>query len=246
MHTPTEYAGEVARIKAAYTHRGSHAGILKRESHFDRACLFMMQEQERKTLDLLKKHGRDELQKQKILEVGCGTGGILRRFLRWGARPENLFGVDLVQENVDRAQRLSPSAVSLLCGNAADLPFPDASFDLVIQATVFSSILDSSLKQRISREMLRVLKADGAVLWFDFFLNNRRNRDVRGIGRKEIRGLFPNCRVSLQRVNPAPPLLRLLAPRSWLLCEVLAGLAFLDTHYLGLLFKQEDIFLDFH
>ena len=241
MHTPTEYASEVARIKAAYTHRGNQVGILKRESHFDRACLFMMQEQERKTLDLLKKHGREELQKQRILEVGCGTGGILRRFLRWGARPENLVGVDLVQENVDQARRLSPGTVSLLCGNAADLPFPDASFDLVIQATVFSSILDSSLKQRISREMLRVLKADGAILWFDFFLNNPRNRDVRGIGRKEIRNLFPNCHLSLHRANPAPPLLRLLAPKSWLLCEVLARLAFLDTHYLGLLYKQQNI-----
>jgi hypothetical protein len=36
-------------------------------------------------------------------------------------------------------------------------------------------------------------------------------------------------------VTLAPPLTRLLAPYSWLLCEFLAGLAFLDTHYLALL-----------
>lgn len=47
MLIPTEYAAEEARIKAAYAHRDTTPEILKRESHFDRACLFMMQEQER-------------------------------------------------------------------------------------------------------------------------------------------------------------------------------------------------------
>jgi SAM-dependent methyltransferase len=234
MLIPTEYAVEEARIKAAYAHRRTRPAILKRESYFDRACLFMMQEQERQMLDLLRGHRRDELQNQKILEVGCGTGGILRRLIRWGACPENIAGVDLVSDNIEQARRLCPSAVSLSCGNAASIPFPDATFDMVVQVTVFSSVLDPRLKQRIAQEMLRVLRADGAILWLDFFFNNPRNPEVRGVGRKEIRSLFPDCIVTLRRVTLAPPLVRLLAPRSWLLCDLLSGLAFLDTHYLGL------------
>lgn len=235
MLLPTEYAAEEARIRAAYAERELRPAISKRESYFDRGCLFMMHEQERKMLDLLKLSGRDELQNQKILEVGCGTGGILRKIIRWGAHPENVFGLDLVPENIERARRLSPGAVSLACGNAADIPHPDAAFDIVVQVTVFSSILNPGLKQQIAREMRRVLKPDGAILWLDFFVNNPRNREVRGVGRKEICSLFPDCDIALRRVTLAPPLARLLAPYSWLLCDVLAGLAFLDTHYLGLL-----------
>jgi ubiquinone/menaquinone biosynthesis C-methylase UbiE len=235
MPLSAEYAAEEARIKAAYADRETQPAILKRESYFDRACLFMMQEQERKMLDLLKQHGRDELQNQKILEVGCGTGGILRKMIRWGARPENVSGLDLLPENIEQARRLSPSTVCLSCGNTGNLPYPDATFDLVVQVTVFSSILDSSLKQRIAQEMQRVLKTDGAILWLDFFVNNPWNSEVRGVGKREILSLFPDCAVTLRRVTLAPPLVRLLAPHSWLLCDFLAGLAFLDTHYLGLL-----------
>ena len=38
--------------------------------------------------------------------------------------------------------------------------------------------------------MIRVLKPNGIVLWFDFRLNNPRNPDVLGIGKREIRQLF--------------------------------------------------------
>lgn len=235
MPLHAEYAAEEARIKAAYAGRDVNRAITKRESYFDRGCLFMMQEQERKMLDLLRQHGRHELQTQKILEVGCGTGGILRKMIRWGALPENVFGLDLVPENIEQARRLSPDTVSFSCGNAADIPHADATFDMVVQVTVFSSILDPSLRQRIAQEMRRVLKAGGAILWLDFFVNNPWNPQVRGVGRKEIRRLFPDCEVALRRVTPAPPLARLVAPYSWLICDLLAGLAFLDTHYLGLL-----------
>jgi SAM-dependent methyltransferase len=234
-HIPSEYAAEEARIRAAYAHRDTAPAISSRESHFDPAFLFMMQDQEREILSLLRRHRRDHLHDQTILEVGCGTGGNLRRFIKWGAHPENVAGLDLLQDNIDRSRRLCPNGVSLSVGNAAQTPFPDSSFDLVVQITVFSSILESGLKQRIAKEMLRVLKADGAILWLDFFLNNPRNSDVRGVGRAEIRNLFPDCEVKLRRVNLAPPLVRLLAPSSPLLCCVLSGLTFFDTHYLGLL-----------
>ena len=68
------------------------------------------------------------------------------------------------------------------------------------------------MKQAIAREMLRVLKPQGSILWYDFFMDNPRNSNVRGIGRRELASLFPDCRIWLRRVTLAPPLARRIVP----------------------------------
>jgi len=54
-------------------------------------------------------------------------------------------------------------------GNAETLPFASKSFDLVMQFTVFTSILAQHVKQRIANEMIRVVKPDGMIIWYDFW-----------------------------------------------------------------------------
>lgn len=56
-----------------------------------------------------------------ILEVGCGTGYWLREFIKWGAQPENVAGVDLLYDHITEAKHLCPDAVRLDCGNAEKL-----------------------------------------------------------------------------------------------------------------------------
>ncbi len=237
MLAASKLALEEGRIRGAYARR--KVSVDERlYSYLDPGCLFMMQEREREALALLKQQGRDVLAKQQILEVGCGNGRVLRELIKWGARPENVVGVDLLPDQIEEAKRLCPSSVALYCQNAANFPFSDATFNLVVQITAFSSVLDPGLKRQMAREMLRVLKPDGAILWHDFFLNNPQNPDVRGVGRKEIRRLFPNCAVVLRRVTLAPPLVRRLAPRSWLLCHLLTAMRIFNTHYLGLIDKK--------
>ncbi len=92
-------------------------------------------------------------------KCGCGAGYWLRELVKWGARPENLTGNDLLADRVAVARRLCAPAVKLECASAAQLPFSDATFDLVLQSTVFTSILDADLKRRVAAEMLRVLKS---------------------------------------------------------------------------------------
>jgi ubiquinone/menaquinone biosynthesis C-methylase UbiE len=128
--------------------------------------------------------------------------------------------------------------VRLECGNAAALDFPEASFDLVLQSTVFTSILDREMRQRIAAEMLRVLKSGGFALWYDFFVDNPRNRDVRGVRRSEIRKLFPGCQIHLRRITLAPPIGRLVGPYSAFAYMLLSRSKILCTHYLGLIKKN--------
>jgi ubiquinone/menaquinone biosynthesis C-methylase UbiE len=229
---------EEARIRAAYAKRQKDD---IRYSYFSMGNLFMMQEREQRLLALLKRNDLAPLHTKKILEVGCGTGYWLREFIKWGARPENITGIDLLVDRVAEARYLCPEAVRIVYGNAVELACPDATFDLVVQSTVFTSILDTSMKQQIASEMLRVVKDDGHILWYDYHVNNPWNPDVRGVKRREIFQLFPGCRITLQRITLAPPLVRLLAPYSWLACYVLGKMPWLCTHYLGLISKEEGV-----
>ena len=217
---------EEARIRAAYA---------KRQKDDARYSYFSM---EQRLLTLLKQNNFTPLHTKKILEVGCGTGHWLREFIKWGVRPENITGIDLLVDRVAEARCLCPEAVCIAYGNAAELAFPDATFDLVVQSTVFTPVLDAIMKQQMASEMLRVVKDDGFILWYDYHVNNPWNPDVRGIKRREISQLFPDCHIKLQRITLVPPLVRLLAPYSWLACYVLGKIPWLCTHYLGLISKE--------
>jgi ubiquinone/menaquinone biosynthesis C-methylase UbiE len=225
---------EEARIRDAYARR-SAAG--KSYSWFDAGYLFMMQELERRALVSLARHDMTPLHSKHILEVGCGNGHWLRQLIKWGASPENLAGVDLLPERIAQACRLSPPGIDLKCASAAQLNFADGSFDVVLQATVFTSILDAALKKTIAAEMLRVLKPNGVVLWYDFRVNNPRNPDVRGIGKAEIEELFSGCQIGLEKITLAPPALRALAPYSWLGAYLLSAIPWACSHYLGTICK---------
>lgn len=222
----------VQRIVSAYERRKETVPH-DRYSYFQAGALFMAHQREREFFRLFKKVGLREFKTQKILDVGCGYGVGLREFIRWGARPENLFGIDLLGERVEVARHLCPACVSIQQGNATALPWSSGTFDLVSQGTLFTSLLDPQMRRQAAQEMVRVLKPGGMVLWFDFRVNNPRNPDVRGVGRREIQELFPGCAVCLLHTVLLPPLARRLAPYSWLLCEILAKIPFLCTHYAG-------------
>jgi SAM-dependent methyltransferase len=225
---------EEGRIRAAY---GKRQGDDARYSWFSPGHLYIVQERERRVLTLLRRNGFAPLSTKTILEIGCGTGYWLRDLIKWGARPENITGLDLLPDRVVEARELCPGAVRIQCGSAAKLALPNEAFDLVFQSTVFTSILDRRMRRQVASEMLRVVKGDGLIIWYDFHVNNPWNSNVRGIDRREICQLFPGCRIELRRITLAPPLLRLLAPYSWLASYAFGKIPWLCTHYLGAIRK---------
>jgi ubiquinone/menaquinone biosynthesis C-methylase UbiE len=228
---------EEARIREVYAKRSWQSDL--RYSWFNAGHVFMMQERERRILMLLREYDRAALETRTILEVGCGTGYWLREFIKWGAQPEHIAGIDLLPDRAAEARRLCPQAVRIYCGSAGRLPFSDAAFDLVLQSTVLTSVLNAQLRQEIASEMLRVVKDDGLILWYDYHIDNPWNSDVRGVKRSEINRLFAGCHIKLRRITLAPPLARRLAPYSWALAHVLERIPLLCTHYLGIIRKPE-------
>jgi len=226
---------EIERIKDAYERRkGKIPSLLY--SFFNRANLFIIQQREYALLELLAKYNITSLDSKKILDVGCGGGGELRNLIRYGAKPENMCGIDLLPDRIKIAKKISPN-IDFRCGDASCISFEDESFDIVVQFTVFTSIFDDNMKKSIAREMIRVLKPDGIILWYDYHMNNPRNPDVKGVKKGEIYELFPNCNIYLQRITLAPPIIRLIAPYSWIACYILEKLKILNTHYIGVIKK---------
>ena len=227
---------ETQRIVAAYERR-------KRTVPRDRYSVFSpgntldSQELEREILALLKRENFNPSGENLILDVGCGTGGWIREFIKWGVSPDHLVGIDLLPERIEKARKLCPHDVRLECGNAARIAFPNDYFDVALQSTVFTSILDSSLQRAVAAEMLRVLKPNGFIIWYDFHQNNPRNADVRGIRGQEIRELFAGCQVRLHRVTLAPPIGRVVGRYSSLIYILLSRTKILCTHYLALIKK---------
>ena len=98
---------------------------------------------------------------QAILDAGCGTGG----FLEWLARvssPSRLTGVDIGDRAIELAHGRVPDA-ELHVAALRDLPFDDASFDLLVSNDVLQHIPEADLAQSL-RELGRVTTASGALL----------------------------------------------------------------------------------
>jgi SAM-dependent methyltransferase len=226
--TPATLEAEEERIRIMYAERVGEPCYAE-----SAAGRFLVQERERDVLSLLDRHGFLPLSGARILEIGCGTGKWLRDLIAWGADPENVYGVELLPASAGRARRLTAQAATIQCANAIQLDFQPHSFDLVIQATVFSSVLDPAMKRRMAAEMLRVLRPNGLILWYDIVVPNPWSANTRPIGKSEIRDLFPGCCHELKRVSLAPPIVRRLASRSWLGCYLLARIPALRTHYIG-------------
>jgi SAM-dependent methyltransferase len=227
---------EEERIRLAYDKRHADAVTY---SYFNRGYLFIAQELERELIKFFGRHEMNPLAEKKILEVGCGTGGRLRELIRYGARPGNLNGIDLLPNAIEEAKRISHN-IDFRCGNAEAVPFEGESFDMVTQFVMFTSILEDRMKQNSAKEVLRVLRPGGIILWYDYFISKPTNRDVKGIGKREIIRLFPNCTFDFHKVTLAPFIARAIAPYSFLLCYLLERIPLLRTHYLVGIRKRQD------
>jgi SAM-dependent methyltransferase len=190
-------------------------------------------ERQRTMLQLFARLGWHDLSRRSVVEVGCGAGGNLLELLRFGFRPEHLAGVELLPERFALARKLLPAAVTLWQGDAAVVDLNGARPDVVLQSTVFSSLLDNDFQRRLAERMWSWVAPGGGVLWYDFTVDNPRNRDVRGVPLKRVRALFPRGSVWHRRITLAPPLARALCRVHPALYPLFNALPPLRTHLLA-------------
>ena len=101
---------------------------------------------------------------ETLLEVGCGSGVLVRRLARQTAGANRIVGVDISPYLVREATALArqeglEDAITFREGNAEALPFSDGSFDVTIACTV----LEEGDADRMLAELVRVTRPGGRV-----------------------------------------------------------------------------------
>ena len=221
--------GEPQSVRERYARRVADD---PRYSLLNPAALSAMQERQRAIAAVFAGLGWTDLSSRTLMEVGCGTGSNLLECLLLGFMPQNLSGIELLAERHAMARSRLPDAVRLAQGDAvAHAPTLGAA-DVVMQATVFSSLLDDAFQQRLADTMWASVKPGGGVLWYDFTYDNPNNRDVRGVPLSRVRALFPKGRVQCRRITLAPPIARRVSRVHPALYTLFNTLPVLRTHVL--------------
>ena len=227
---PENKASECDLVRERYLRRGTMDRNLYSPIAPD--VIMSQQEKVRAIIHCLKCAGMPPLTERRLLEIGCGSGSNLQLFLSLGFLPDRLVGNELLEDRLEAARELLPPKVTLVPGDALDLRFPEEMFDIVMQSTVFTSILDSDFRCKLAWRMWRLVKPGGGVLWYDFTYDNPRNPDVRGIPLEGIRSLFPEGEISMWRLTLAPPISRVVTRLNPCLYTLFNLIPFLRTHLL--------------
>lgn len=111
----------------------------------------------------------DVFPNDKIIEVGCGTGVVLRELARHYNLNDEIYGIDhcpsfvVTADLYSKAENLSAD-LKFKVGDAHSLDFPDDYFDLAIAHTVLSHVTEPA---KVLAEMARVTRPDGTLVIFD-------------------------------------------------------------------------------
>ena len=233
----TDQKPETLAVAERYARRcsGSLYGILRPE------VALSTQEWQRKMLFLLGGvcgFSDADLPMLKLVDVGCGYGGHLLDFLRFGFAPQYLTGIELLPDRAAVARAKLPQSLHIHEGDASSAALLPGSQDIVFQSVVFSSLLDDGFQQTLANRMWEWLRPGGGVIWYDFIYRNPSNPDVRAVPLKRIQMLFPHGSVTSQRVTLAPPVSRRVCKITPMAYPLFNALPFMRTHLLCWIHKR--------
>jgi ubiquinone/menaquinone biosynthesis C-methylase UbiE len=224
---------EIERIRQAYENYRRHG----KWNSPNPGREYMVSERYRDLSNIFIRSREYSLPECKILDIGCGSGGLLAWFHEYGAKAENLFGVDLVPDRIQAARSRYPQ-FTFEEANAETLDFPDKCFDLISVFTVFSSILDDRMSKNIAETITRVLKPNGAIVWYDLRYPNPRNNNLRAMTTSQIRYLFPDFVLNLTSTTLVPPIAERLGTHTEWLYPLISKVPVLRSHYIGTISKK--------
>jgi ubiquinone/menaquinone biosynthesis C-methylase UbiE len=108
--------------------------------------------------------GRDSIEGQRVIDMGCGFGALAVFFGRQGA---DVTGIDPIADRLEVGRAVAAEydlPVEFSQGRMEKLDFADESFDLAIQNNSLCYITDREGRRSALEETVRVLKPGGFVV----------------------------------------------------------------------------------
>lgn len=166
---PMSHHRAVKRAEPSHTAAGTSGAVIHWAARYDLLIWLLTLGRERRFRERLLEPIR--LQPgEAVLDVGCGTGSLAMAASRQVTPNGTVHGVDPSPAMIARARhkaRKASADVTFEDGTAESLPYPDASFDVVL-STVMLHHVPRKARPRAVREMRRVLRAGGRLLIIDF------------------------------------------------------------------------------
>lgn len=151
-------------------------------------------------LALIARHGPG--QHFTLLDAGCGTGGMLKRI--GAAFPQaELHGLDYAEDACAFARQKTGAAIR--SGSVSALPYPDASFDVLVSLDVLGS--DNLKPAQVIGEFRRVLRPGGVLILnlaaYQWLLSyhDRAVNQTRRFTAGGVRDLLENARLPVLQIS---------------------------------------------
>lgn len=114
--------------------------------------------------ELGNRHDKEAEEWEWGLDVGAGTGNILRAIAPYF---ENVVGVDTLRGVLPNTKDTLPENAQVIAGDAVKLPFDDNIFDIAVSNGLTHYLSSDQLRKYIG-ELARILKKDGS--YFESFI----------------------------------------------------------------------------
>ena len=117
---------------------------------------------------------------ERVLDLGCGRGAVLLAVAKllpsgravgvdiWSTSDQSGNSAEATERNA-KAEGVA-DRVEVRSGDVRALPFPEASFDLVVSSMAIHNIEDPARRGAALREVVRVLRPGGRVALVDFMV----------------------------------------------------------------------------
>lgn len=134
---------------------------------------------------------------ERLLDLGCGRGAVLLMAAKllpdgkavgvdlWKANDQSGNALEVTQRNAEREG--VADHVELATGDMRDLPFPDASFDVIVSSLAIHNITDEAGRAKAIDEAVRVLKPGGRLAIADFRSTRLYAERLRQLGMNDVR-----------------------------------------------------------
>lgn len=173
---------------------------------------------------------------KEILDIGCASGNKTEDLMNLGFQSEKIFGIDIRKNSIKNAKIKYPNS-NYFYMDARNTLFPNEKFDFINVFTLFSSILDKKNQLKVSKEIIRILKPGGFIIFYDIRYKSPFNKNLIEIKKKRINSLFPEMKKKIKTITLLPPIARNMGSLTRFLYPFLSKISFIRTHYLGLIQK---------